>query len=82
MKQKDVALIMIVVGVSSIVAFAFSAVVFSAKTRVSSVEVADQITSTFQQPDTKYFNANSINPTQSITIGGSGNTTPFSGTGN
>lgn len=82
MKQKDVALILVVVFVSAIVSFVVSNVVFvSPKNRQQQVEVVPVISSTFPTPDPKYFNSNSIDPTQLIQIGDSNNGTLFNGNG-
>ena len=84
MKQKDVALIGVVVIVSIIVSVILSnMLITSPKNRQEKVEVVAPISSDFTQPDTKYFNNNSIDPTQLIQIGGSSNLQPFnSSTGN
>lgn len=79
MKSKDIALIGVVVFISIIVSvFVSKAVISSPKNRQQSVEVVPAISSTFPSPDSRYFNAKSIDPTQTITIGGSTNTNPFS----
>ena len=78
MKQKDIALIIIVVFISGVISFFVSNMLFaSPENRQTEVEVVDEITSTFTKPDPRYFNAESINPTQQIQIGGSGNPQPL-----
>jgi hypothetical protein len=78
MKQKDLALILVVVFVSAVIALLVSRWIFaSPKNRSQKVEVVDVIGSDFNPPSTKYFNASSVNPTQQIQIGGSGNPNPF-----
>ncbi len=80
MKQKDLPLIIIVVVVSAIFSFVVSNILFaSPKDRKTKVEVVSPITSDFNQPDQKYFNAQSVNPTQLIQIGDSNNQQPFNG---
>ncbi len=78
MKQKDVALILVMVFISAVAALLISQWVFSSpKNRKQSAEVVDTITSEFPAPPVKYFNADSVNPTQEITIGDSNNPNPF-----
>jgi hypothetical protein len=80
MKQKDVALIIIIVFVSGVVSFFASNFFFaSPKNRQQKVEVVEPITSNFPTPDSQYFNKNSVNPTQLIQIGDSTNPNPFNG---
>lgn len=78
MKQKDIVLILIMVFISAVAAFAVSRSVFgSPGNREQSTAVVEVITPEFSPPPTKYFNTNSINPTQLITIGGDPNPSPF-----
>ncbi|OGL30364.1 hypothetical protein A3D14_02940 [Candidatus Saccharibacteria bacterium RIFCSPHIGHO2_02_FULL_47_12] len=78
MKQKDIVLIILVVFISTVVAFVFSSFVLSpSKNRSTKVEVVQPITDEFKTPDKKYFNSNSIDPTQLIQIGNSQNPDPF-----
>ncbi len=77
MKQKDIALIVIVAIVSAAVALALSNVLFGASRSQQKAEVIDPITASFPAPDQRYFNANSVDPTQTITIGNQSNQTPF-----
>ena len=77
MKQKDVALILVVVFVSGIISFIVSDKLFAPSASSQKVEVVDAIDPTFTTPDAAYFNSNSINPTQLITIGNSSNPNPF-----
>lgn len=82
MKQKDIALIMVVVVVGGIFALVIGRLVFAPpKNRQQKVEDVDVISTAFPLPDSKYFNAQSINPTQLIRIGQTVNTAPFSGSG-
>lgn len=81
MKQKDIAMIIVVVFVSGVLSFFISRLFFAApKDRQQKVEVVDVITSDFPTPDKKYFNKDSINPTQLIHIGDTNNPNPFNGT--
>lgn len=78
MKQKDILLIAIVVLVSGTASFIVSKFLFSVpKNRQTKVEVMQPISSNFPQPDPRYFNANSIDPTKNITIGDNSNSQPF-----
>lgn len=80
MKQKDIALIIVIVAVSGVVSFLASGWIFAKPAdRQQKAEVVDVITSDFPLPDTKYFNPNSVDPTQLIQIGDSNNPNPFSG---
>ncbi len=77
MKQKDVALIIIVVFVTGVVSFFLSGVLFKTSNLVEQVETVEPISAEFMQPDEKYFNSNAINPTQLIQIGKDNNKQPF-----
>jgi len=78
MKQKDLALILVMVFISAVVAFVVSRWVFgSPKNSKQTAEVVDVISSDFSLPSSKYFNAESVNPTKQIEIGGSSNPNPF-----
>jgi len=79
MKQKDIVLIIVVVFISGVASYLISNALFgSAKNKVTKVEVVQKITSDFNdKPDPKYFNSDSIDPTQLIQIGNNSNTQPF-----
>ncbi len=80
MKQKDIALIIVIVFLSAVVSlFASKAIFTSPKNRQQEVEVVQPITSNFPQPDSSYFNSSAIDPTQLINVGQNANTNPFSG---
>jgi len=80
MKQKDIALILVIVAVSGIISFLASRWIFAKPAdRQQKAEVVDVITSDFPLPNSKYFNSNSVDPTQLITIGNSNNPNPFGG---
>lgn len=80
MKQKDIALIIVVVAISGLVSF-FVAQYFFLKpeSKELKAEFVTPITTDFTQPDSKYFNQNSVNPTQQIEIGDGTNTSPYNG---
>jgi len=81
MKQKDIALIAIVVFFSAIISLLLSNVIFtSPKSRQQQVEVVQPITTDFPQPDSHYFNNSAFDPTKLITIGQNANPDPFSAT--
>lgn len=83
MKQKDIAVIIIIVFVTGILSFFISSALFtSPKNLKTEVEVAEPISAEFGQPDKKYFNKDSVNPTQTITIGDGENQQPFQQTSN
>ena len=78
MKQKDIALIVVIVFVSGVMALVLSNMFFSSKEdKEQKAEVVDVITADFPAPPSKYFNSNSVDPTQLIQIGESNNTSPF-----
>lgn len=78
MKQKDIALILVMAFVSAIVALLISNFVFAKpKERQQTAEKVDAITADFPQPPSKYFNSKSVNPTQQIEIGNTSNPNPF-----
>lgn len=81
MKQKDIAVIIIVAVFAGIISFFVANKLFvTPKTREQTAPVVDVITSTMASPDKRFFNSDSINPTR--TSGASGtNQTPFNGNG-
>ena len=79
MKQKDLALIAVIVFLSAIISFFVSKLIFAPpKNRQQQVEVVNAITSDFPQPDNRYFNSSAFDPTRPITVGQNTNTNPFS----
>lgn len=80
MKQKDIALIIIVVFISVVVSIFVSKAVFAPpKNRQQKVEVVNAIDDTFPQPDSRYFNNQAVDPTKLIKIGDNTNPNPFNG---
>jgi hypothetical protein len=79
MKQKDIALIMVIVFISGIFGYFISnALIRTPKDRKQKVEVVESITSEFNPPSEKFFNSKtSINPTERIKIGEKNNSKPF-----
>lgn len=81
MKQKDLILIIVMVFISTVVALVVSRWIFATpQNRQQTAEAVDVISSDFSLPSSKYFNADSVNPTQQIEIGGSSNPNPFNST--
>lgn len=68
MKQKDIVLFIAVGVVSAVFAYVLSSVIVSPGTKDATAEVVDEITTEFLPPDSRYFNEQSINPTQLIEI--------------
>lgn len=78
MKQRDLALILVIVFISGIASFLLSNfVIANPKNLKEQVEVVEPITSEFIQPDSRYFSNKSKNPTQTIKIGENLNPQPF-----
>lgn len=83
MKQKDIALILVIVFVSGFLSFFVSSyLLVPSSERKAQVEVVEPIVADFTEPDKTYFNSKSTNPTQTIQIGGNGNTAPFESNSN
>lgn len=77
MKQKDIALIIIICAIAAVVSFFASNALFGGSKHELKAEVVDSVSTQFTQPDSTYFNSEAINPTQTITIGGQSNQNPF-----
>lgn len=68
MKQNDIVLVAVCVIVGGTISLVISNTIFGSSKRQEKVEVVEKITSDFNQPNEKYFNGGSINPTQQIQI--------------
>lgn len=80
MKQKDIALIIVVAAISAGLSFAISGKLFvTADSKKQTVEVVDVVNTEFKEPDAKYFNSQSVNPAQTIQLGDGTNPNPFNG---
>ncbi len=80
MKQKDIAIIIAVMGISAFLSFFAGRLVFAKSAdRQQKAEIVDVISTNFTQPSTKYFNNDAVNPTLPIQIGDGPNATPFNG---
>lgn len=79
MKQKDIALILVIIFISAVISLFVSKAIFtSPKNRNQKAEVVQPITADFPVPDTRYFNSQAFDPTKAITIGQNANANPFS----
>lgn len=80
MKQKDVAMIIVVAFISGMLSYFISTRIFvTPKNRQQRVEVVDKITAEFSPPDKRFFNSDSVNPTLNSTLGNGSNPNPFNG---
>lgn len=78
MKQKDIALIVVVIIFAGIVSLIISNFFFTPDSNKNlTAEIVEPITSEFQPPDNSVFNNDAINPTKLIEIGNSNNNQPF-----
>ncbi len=81
MKRKDILIIVVIAMISGILSLVLSNLFITApKNRQEKVEVVELISPEFKRPDSRYFNADSINPTKIIRIGDNTNPQPFGGT--
>lgn len=78
MKKQDLTLIIVIAVISGVISFFVAHSIFTtSQDRNVKAEIVKPITTDFTSPSTKYFNSNSIDPTQPIVIGGQANTAPF-----
>ncbi len=77
MKQKDVALIIVIVFVGGIMSFFISNKFISSPKHDLKAAKIEPITSEFTEPSSAYYNKDSINPTQLIRINDNKNEKPF-----
>ncbi len=78
MKQKDIALIIVAIVISTVASFVVSkTLITTPKNRKAQVEIVEKISSDFPSPSNKYFNKDSIDPTKLIQIGDNPNPAPF-----
>lgn len=76
MKQKDIALIIVIVFVSGALSFVISNKFISPPKHDEKAAKVEPITAEFKEPSKAYFNEQSINPTQLIQIENNANQTP------
>lgn len=71
MKRKDILIIIAVAVVSAIFSYVISNAVFGGtdSSKLLSAPEVQPISADFPQPDPRYFNKESLNPTRDITIG-------------
>ncbi len=80
MKKKDIGLIIVMGIISATISILLSGKLFTTPDdRKQSVEVAPAIIGELARPETDYFNENSVNPAQNITVGRDPNSNPFNG---
>ncbi len=78
MKKTDIAMLLLIVGVSlGITYFAGNYVMKNKGGGVAQVEVVDDIKPDIVSPSDKVFNKDAINPTVPISVSGSNNTKPI-----
>ena len=77
MKQKDIAVILVVAIVAAAISLVVTQTLFGSNKRDLTAEKVDPISSEFKGPDTSVFNQNAVNPTQLIQIGDSNKPSPF-----
>ncbi len=78
MKQKDIAVIIAVIIVAGVASLLLSKQIFGTpKSRQQQVPEIQAISAEFQTPDPTYFNSNSKDITQLITIGPGNKSNPF-----
>lgn len=78
MKKNDIGIIIAVAIFAGVVSLLASNFLFTPQsTKDLRAQKIDAIESSFNQPDKRYFNQESINPTQLIQIGDSPNAQPF-----
>jgi hypothetical protein len=80
MKRKDLVVVIIAAFLSGALALVVSTLLISTpKNRRQKAEVVQPIVADFPEPNKKYFNDKSIDPTQLIRIGENTNPSPFNG---
>jgi hypothetical protein len=74
MKKTDIAMIILIAGVGVLVAYFVATNISFLKLPEKGVEVQtiQEITSDVQEPNKKIFNAEAINPTVEVVVGGDG----------
>ncbi|MDL2363556.1 MAG: hypothetical protein QFB86_04220 [Patescibacteria group bacterium] len=78
MKQKDIALIAVIIFISAIFSVFVSKALFGGSTtKNQEAEVVQAISPSFAELNKSYFNNESIDPTKKITIGEHNNPSPF-----
>lgn len=79
MKKQDIALIILIVSISLLIAYVVGrAIVGDPKQKSVQVPTVEAISTNVEEPDSRIFNKDAINPTVEINIGDSSNRQPFS----
>lgn len=81
MKKSDMAVLILVVGMSLIISYFAGQYVMKnfAKSGVAKVEQVEKIESEHTEPSEDIFNDQAINPTVSVSVSGSNDTKPIGG---
>lgn len=78
MKNQDIAIIIVIAAISGVLSYFASDFLFaSEKNTQHTVSKVTEVNPEFQMPSNKYYNQNSVNPTQLIQIGENNNENPF-----
>lgn len=78
MKKNDITVIIVTAIFACIVSVVLSSIIFTPKqAQKLKAQKIDPISSDFQQVDRRYFNSQSVNPTQVIQIGDNQNKNPL-----
>jgi hypothetical protein len=78
MKQKDIALLVVIGFISVIISFIVSGMLFGSPSKnQQQAEVVQPISANLPPTDNRYFNDKAFDPTQPITIGQNANPDPF-----
>lgn len=77
MKQRDIALIVVIAILSAALSLLASNLLFGEDAKRQTAEVVEAISSDFSAPDQSRFNSDAVDPTRTIRIGTDTNPTPF-----
>ena len=77
MKSKDIAIIVAAVVSGAILSVIVSKIVFVKPSSGQTVDIVPALSANFAQPDSRFFNSSSFDPTQFITITNNQNQNPF-----
>ena len=79
MKQKDIAMLILIAVFAGFISFFIANKVFiTSKNKEKSTERVEALTEQFDPPDARFFNNNSINPNRDVTLTDT-NQAPFNG---
>lgn len=77
MKQQDIAIIIVIVFITGVVSLFVSNIFIGPGERNEEAAIVEPISTEFDEPNERYFNDQSINPTQIIRIQEGQNPDPF-----